>query len=111
LSIASGSDFSNRSGWLAVPALGPWITLASRRSSYCTNDLGSFSTCYDDGTNSASRTFLVLDGLMQASGTVLLVVGLASKNKVIARDFVGNLHFTPAPVGAHGYGGFVTGQF
>jgi hypothetical protein len=111
LSIASGSNFSNRSGWLAVPALGPWITLAARRNECSSYADGTARTCFDDGTNAATRTFLVLDGLMQTAGTVMLVVGLASKNKVITRDFVGSLHFTPAPVGTHGYGGFVTGEF
>ena len=110
LSIASGSNFPNQSGWLAVPALGPWITLASRRNDTCTS-YSTGTTCFDNGTTSATRTFLVLDGLMQVGGTVMLVVGLASPTKVIARDFVGSLRFTPSSMGRQGYGGFVTGEF
>ncbi len=41
----------------------------------------------------------------------MLVYGLASPKKVITRDFVGSLHFTPAPMGKLGYGGVLTGQF
>ena len=112
LSIASGSNFPNQSGWLAVPALGPWITLAARRNNNCSNyNYSSGGTCFDDGVGSATRTFLVLDGLMQVGGTVMLLVGLSSANKVIARDFVGGLQLTPARIGTNGYGGFVSGEF
>ena len=41
----------------------------------------------------------------------MLVYGLASPKKVITRDFVGSLHFTPAPMGKLGYGGVLTGEF
>src|SRR5207248_3193025 len=35
LSIASGEDFPNRTGWLVVPGVGPWITLATRHRAGC----------------------------------------------------------------------------
>ena len=110
IAFASGSDFSNQSGWLIVPVLGPWINIAARKSdTYCTG-YGTNSTCIDQVDNSY-RTLLVLDGLTQAAGAVMLIYGLASPKKVITRDFVGNLHFTPAPMGRLGYGGVLTGQF
>jgi len=110
VSIVSGSNFPNKTGWLVVPALGPWLTLAARHDSTCTNISGS-GYCVDDGENTAARTILVLDGLMQTAGAVMLIAGLASPSKLIVRDFVGNLQFTPAPMGRQGYGGFVTGEF
>ncbi len=108
-SIVSGSNFPNSSGWLVVPVLGPWITLAARHDSYCSYNSGT--TCIDDGENSAVRTLLVLDGLMQTAGAVMFIVGVSSPVKYVSRDFTGNLHFTPAPIGRQGYGGFLTGEF
>jgi hypothetical protein len=118
ITFASGNNpsFENQSGWLVIPALGPWITLAARKkSTYCSTSYTSSgsSTCtyVDDGSDSAMRTLLILDGLTQAAGTIMLVAGLASPKKVVTRDFVGSLHFTPAPIGRLGYGGVLSGQF
>jgi hypothetical protein len=113
LTVASTDNFPNSTGWLAVPVLGPWITLAARHHSTDCVSTDTFDTCTDVSTNddSSTRTFLILDGLTQATGAILLVYGIASPQKVVKRDFVGSLHFTPAMVGRDTYGGFVTGQF
>jgi hypothetical protein len=109
ITIASGYDFTNQSGWLVVPALGPWITIAARKTdTICSYAGTSVSNCPEDNS---VRTLLILDGLTQAAGTIMLVYGLASSKKVIARDFVGSLHFTPAPMGKLGYGGVLSGEF
>jgi len=109
VTIASGYDFSNQSGWLVVPALGPWITIAARKNDTICDYVGSSnSNCSPDNS---VRTILILDGLTQAAGTIMFVYGLASPKKVITRDFVGSLHFTPAPMGKLGYGGVLTGEF
>jgi hypothetical protein len=113
ITVASTDDFSNQSGWLVVPTLGPWITIATREtdktcSFYSSTGGTSTSSCHDDNT---VRTLLILDGLTQAAGTVMLIAGLSSTKKVLARDFVGSLHFTPAPIGKLGYGGVLSGEF
>ncbi len=112
VSIASGDNFSNHSGWMVVPALGPWITLAARENSKVCypGSTGSSPTCFEE-VDTGTRTMLVLDGITQVVGTVMLVYGLASPKKVITRDFVGSLHFTPAAMGRLGYGGVLTGEF
>ena len=113
LAFASGSNFPNETGWLVVPALGPWITLATRTNeSVCISDVGGGSSrnCVQEVDN-GYRTLLVLDGITQAAGAIMLVIGMSSTKKVIARDFVSNLHLTPAPMGRLGYGGVLTGQF
>ncbi len=105
LAVASTENFPNSTGWLVVPALGPWITLAARhRSGFegCTDAV--FSSCNND--DSTTRTFLVLDGLTQATGAILFIYGLSSTKKVMARNFVGSLHLAPARIGRDGYGGF-----
>ena len=111
VTIASTDNFSNQSGWLVIPTLGPWITLATRNKetcSYYNSSSGTSSNCYEDNS---MRTVLILDGLTQAAGTIMLIAGLSSSKKVIVRDFVSNLHFTPAPIGKLGYGGVLSGQF
>lgn len=114
LTVASSENFPNSTGWLVVPALGPWITLAARhRSGLCTSD--TFGTCtssgVDDSIDSTTRTFLILDGLAQATGAILFIYGLSSTKKVMARDFVGSLQLTPSQIGRTGYGGFLSGVF
>jgi hypothetical protein len=114
LTVASSENFPNSTGWLAVPALGPWITLAARhRSNSCSDDFngGCSDGSLDDSLDSTTRTFLILDGLTQATGAILFIYGLASPKKVIARDFVGSLNFAPAKIGRDGYGGVVMGLF
>jgi hypothetical protein len=113
LTVASTDNFPNSTGWLAVPVLGPWITLAARhRTDSCVVDATGFDTCDSSTTDdSTTRTFLILDGLTQATGAVLLIYGVASPKKVVARDFVGSLHFTPAKIGRDSYGGVLTGSF
>ena len=112
ITFAGGAkpSFENQTGWLVLPVLGPWLTLATRKTSDCTNT-SSGSYCFNDGDEGAKRTLLVFDGLLQATGAVLFIAGIANPKKVVARDFVGKLQFTPAPIGRLGYGGFVTGEF
>jgi hypothetical protein len=113
LTVASSENFPNSTGYLALPVFGPWITLASRhRATSCTdtNTLGDCSD-FDSSDDATTRTFLLLDGLAQATGAVLFIYGLASPKKVVTRDFVGSLHLTPSMVGRNAYGGFLTGSF
>jgi hypothetical protein len=111
LTVASSDNFPNSTGWLAVPVLGPWITLAARHRTDCVVNDTEFDTCDSTTDDSTTRTFLILDGLTQATGAILLIYGIASPKKVVARDFVGSLHFTPAKIGRDSYGGVLTGSF
>jgi hypothetical protein len=111
LAGVSSANFPNHSGWLVVPALGPWLTLATRHDSHCTYYGDGSDVCFDNDLNGLARTALVFDGLLQTAGAVLFIVGISSKNQVLARDFTGHLHFSPAPIGHQGYGGFLTGDF
>jgi len=106
---ATGANYSNQSGWLVVPALGPWITLAARKKCDTNSDLSS-AVCYSGADNSA-QAMLVLDGITQAAGTIMLIAGLTATKKVVVRDFFGSLQFTPAPVGKLGYGAVLSGEF
>jgi hypothetical protein len=117
LTVASADNFPNSTGWLVVPVVGPWVTLASRHNTTsCTFDTLGESVCDSVTTDddNTTRTFLILDGLTQATGAALFIYGLASPKKVLVHDFVGgikDLQFTPAQVGRDGVGGFVFGRF
>jgi hypothetical protein len=110
LAGVSSANFPNSSGWLVVPALGPWLTLAARHDSTCNYNDGS-DVCFDDGLNALARTALVFDGLVQTAGAVLFIFGVSSKSQVLARDFTGHLQLTPAPIGRQGAGAFLSGEF
>jgi hypothetical protein len=99
---ASADNFSNESGWLAVPAIGPWITLASRRG------CDSYRYSEDDASCRAVRTVLVLDGIMQATGAILFVAGVSSTKKVLVRQEAWAI--APGHVGS-GYGLVTQGRF
>ena len=113
LAVAGGQNFPNSTGWLIVPGIGPWLTLASRHKSVgcSSSSSSSFNDCVDSSLDDTTRTFLIIDGLMQTGGAVMLIAGIAAPKKVIARDFMGSLHFTPSTIGRTGYGGFLTGVF
>ena len=111
LAVAGGQNFPNSSGWLIVPGIGPWLTLLTRHKSGNCSDNSTFNDCVDTSVDDTTRTFLIIDGLMQTGGAVMLIAGIAAPKKVIARDFVGNLHLTPSTIGRSGYGAFLTGTF
>jgi hypothetical protein len=115
LGIAGAEDFANASGWLAVPALGPWLAL-SGRGDPCdrAKDAQDFNS--DVGNCVAEpfvRGMLVLDGVLQATGAVVMIIGASSSDKrlVPIRERTGRVVAMPQPVGRSGYGMGVVGSF
>lgn len=108
LLAASADDFPNQSGWLAVPVVGPWVTLVSREET-CTNGYDDDSDYYNYDCTDGVQTLLVLDALMQTTGAALFIWGVSSTKKVLVRDDVA-LTLTPARVGS-GYGFVTRAQF
>jgi hypothetical protein len=97
LIAASSADFANDSGWLVVPVFGPWLTLANREECDPTED--GFE-CAEDAV---VRIYLTLGGLAQATGAVLLLIGLTSTRPTLVRDDEARLRISPMRVGS-GYG-------
>lgn len=91
---AIGEDIdSNNNGAapLAIPVLGPFITMK----------------------NSDSTTLnymLALDGLAQAAGAALIIHGIVSPKAVLVRNDLG-VSFMPAPMGKDGQGLVMMGRF
>lgn len=112
LSFAGGDGFSNQTGWLALPIVGPWITLAARER--C-DDTPTYDDTFDrfespcDGERTL-RTLLVMDSLMQATGAALLLWGTLSKTKQYVRDDV-TVQLVPTQLGRSGYGLGAVGSF
>jgi hypothetical protein len=115
LGIAGAEDFANGSGWLAVPALGPWLALGARDNPCDTaKDAQEFNS--DVGNCVAEpfvRGMLVLDGVLQATGAVVMIVGASSSEKrlVPVRERTARVVAMPQPVGRSGYGLGVVGSF
>ena len=76
-SVAASNDFNHENGWLAVPVIGPFGWLASRKTPTC----GVQPYTYSCGDESSNRTMVALDGLGQAAGAAMLIAGLAITRK------------------------------
>ncbi len=77
-SVASSSK-DDRDTWLVLPVVGPFIDFGSRKG--C-------DTAYCGSGDSDARFLLMLDGLTQAAGATMLIVGLAYPQKLLVRDNV-----------------------
>jgi hypothetical protein len=106
---AVAADFDNESGFLLIPALGPWLMLAAGGAK--NRDCGSDD--FGDACNSDQaglRAVLVLDGLAQTAGAVMFVAGMASTRKRLVRNDV-LVGVAPVRMGRDGYGLGVHGSF
>jgi hypothetical protein len=107
---AAGAEFRNASGWLTVPFVGPWLTIARRDYSCEESD--------DDGDGDEAVqclgdvflvTALIFDGIVQATGGTLLAIGYADPKTLLVRDDA-RLRIRPSQMGS-GYGIGLDGSF
>ncbi len=106
LALAAGFNFTNQSGWLALPALGPFITAAARHNTCPQNSIDTYNSCSDD---SVLRSMLVLDGITQTAGAILFIWGVSSHHKRLLLENSANIVIAPTRVGS-GYGLGVAGR-
>jgi hypothetical protein len=105
LTFAASSDFENESGWLAVPFLGPWLTLQKRDYGCDDDDEADDHSCLEDAVIAP----LILSGIAQTAGGTLLLVGyLATKTYAVRNDV--SYVVVPSRVGS-GYGLTWAGEF
>lgn len=114
LGIAAASGFPNGSGWLVAPVIGPWAALG-KRSNPCDgldkakSFNASVSQCVAEPV---ARAMLVVDGVLQATGAVLLVVGSSSDSVLVRQQPTGpTLSATASTMDGHGYGLRMFGRF
>jgi hypothetical protein len=113
LGIAAASGFANGSAWLAAPVVGPWAALA-KRSNPC-NGLDK-ATSFNPKVGECvaeplARAMLVVDGVLQATGGVLLVLGMRSDTVLVKKSPSALVGVAPSPIGDHGYGVQMFGLF
>lgn len=105
LIAAAGSDFRNQSGWLAVPFAGPWLTMGRREYSCGDSDENADGR---EGLSCVGDVFLVMglifDGVVQAAGGTMLLIGYTSPKTLLVRDDA-KLRLRPMHIGSgHGFG-------
>jgi hypothetical protein len=105
---AAAADFENGSGWLAVPAVGPFLMIATRD-----DECDERNDSVGDGLECVGEiylvTLLILDGMMQTAGAIMLGFGLGSNKKRWVRNDV-SLTVAPTLIGS-GYGLGMLGRF
>lgn len=107
LGIGLDRGFDGSLGWLAVPVLGAWPALAGRDIQCAAETVEQAKKCLYDASNEATTVALVaIDGMVQTTGLVLLLAGLASGHSELVRDGVGDVHVT---AGRRREGGFELG--
>jgi hypothetical protein len=107
---AVAADYEDKSGFLLLPALGPWLMLAAGggKDEPCAQDeISAISSC---GDRSALRAILVLDGIVQTAGAAMFVSGFAFPNRRLVRDDV-TVGVVPVTLGRDGHGLGVVGTF
>jgi hypothetical protein len=104
-----GADYEDNSGFLLVPVLGPWLMLASGGANDdCTREPESdLQVCED---RAALRGVLVFDGITQAAGATMLLIGLFVPSKRLVRDY-DTLRVVPVRLGHNGHGVGLVGAF
>jgi hypothetical protein len=109
LTGAAGGNFEDKTGFLVLPVLGPWLMLATGGASDTKCSTQDYSD-YCGGDRSGMRAMLVLDGLVQAAGATMLLSGIALPRKRLVRTDV-TIGLAPSPVGERGYGASAVGTF
>jgi len=110
--LGASANFENGAGWLLVPVVGPWAAIGAR-SYHCANDPLLANKCVS-GAFSEVQTIAILSGdaVVQATGAVLFVAGLASgRDELVRTDLAAKVRISPRAVGATGFGIGVDGHF
>jgi hypothetical protein len=101
----------NATGWLFLPVVGPWMTMGQRN--YGCNSVDNANQSTSQSLQCVGDIFVVMgliaDGVLQATGATLLLVGVAAGKPTLVRDDQ-SLHVTPMQVGT-GYGAGLAGTF
>jgi hypothetical protein len=110
--LGASAKFKDGTGWLALPVIGPWAAIGAR-SYHCANDPLLAQQCVS-GAFSEVQTIAILsaDAVVQATGAVLFVAGLASgQDELVRTDLPVSVRISPRAVGATGFGIGVDGRF
>jgi hypothetical protein len=102
LTAATGADFENKSGYLVVPAIGPWLMLLAGGGS--DRSCGS-NTTFCEESRAGLRAVLVFDGLMQSAGAAMFAAGfLFPRQRLVRQDVTVSVLPTTFGPGTYGLG-------
>jgi hypothetical protein len=110
--VGANAKFEQGTGWLLLPVVGPWAAIGAR-SYHCENDPLRANQCVSGAFNEVQTiAILSADAVVQATGAVLFVAGLASGHDELVRsDLLASVRLSPRAVGANGFGLGVDGRF
>jgi hypothetical protein len=115
LAGAATSGFGKGSAWLIAPVVGPFGALASRENPCPTETVMGHKVvreeCIDNALDEALIVaLLAMDGLVQATGLTLTIVGAVSRSRALVRTDVATVGVVPA-IGAGSGRVIVNGAF
>ena len=94
-------------GFLAIPIVGPWITLGSKRSN-C-GEIGEPSPGgFDCFADEAGSGLLIASGVLQALGAAMITLGLVNTREYAVADYA-KLQITPVATLQGKYGLVLSG--
>ncbi|MEI9952002.1 MAG: hypothetical protein WDO74_24205 [Pseudomonadota bacterium] len=110
--LGASAKFEDGTGWLVLPVVGPWAAIGAR-SYHCENNPLLANQCVS-GAFSEVQTIAILsaDAVVQATGAVLFIAGLASgRDELVRSDLPATVRISPRAVGVNGFGIGVDGRF
>jgi hypothetical protein len=93
--FAAKHDFDNGLGWTALPVVGPYGAIGARSFSCTQTDPRSQKCLHRAVDEVKAVTFLAVDGMIQAVGATLLLVGIADRTKELVRIDMPSASVTP----------------
>ncbi len=107
LTAATAADFDNKSGYLVVPGVGPWLMLLAGGAS--DRSCGSDSVLCEE-SRAGLRATLVFDGLVQSAGAAMFAAGFLFPRQRLVRQDV-TIGFAPTTLAPGAYGLGAVGTF
>ncbi len=87
LGVGIDHSFEGSLGWLAVPIVGAWPAIAGSKVHCSAETVDAAKKCLDNAYNQATTIAVVaVDGMVQVTGLVVLLAGLASGHSELVRD-------------------------
>jgi hypothetical protein len=92
LGIGLDKGFDGSLGWLLVPVVGAWPAVAGRKIQCLATTVDEAKACLDSASKEATTVALVaVDGMIQSTGFLLFLAGLASGHPELVRDGFGDV--------------------
>lgn len=90
IAVAGSEGLGNGTGWLLVPAVGPWVAMSQRKSPCEGLDSTNVATANECAARAskeaASIGMLVVDGLVQSAALVAFGAGVFAVDRYLERQ-------------------------